>query len=256
MKNLSIYCVYHDENMVKDNNLTNLNSDYYRLYYTKKGHKNSLDSIQQYICEFTAQYCVLKNNVKNDYVGFCQYHRHLDCDLEKIIDKDIPVFGLRLTEAFNKKFDILPNWDLFEERFVGFLTEDFKEFIKSKYTETDLPYQIFITESNKPVNHIINEIYIAKWEVFEEVVGFISDFLDYFDQKYNLNKDPQKYHDIILNQFIDTKTQVGFVDDTPWWIEKNGTNLWRVIANFIEMVEGYYLAKIYENNKVNETYYN
>lgn len=254
MADLKMYCVYHDETALKENQLQALNSDYYRLYYTKKGHKNSLDNIQQYICEFTAQYCILKNQIKSDYVGFCQYHRQLNCNFEKIIEKDIPVFGIRLSEAFNT--NELNCWALFKnKRFINFLVNDFDEYIKANYKETDIPYKIFIAEPEKPIDHIVNEIYIAKWEVFEEVVGFIAGFLDYFDKKHNLNKDPEKYHKIILTDFIDDKLQVGFMDDTTWWLEKNGTNFWRVIANFIELIEGFYLGKIYEMNKVNETYY-
>lgn len=233
----SIYCVYHDKNFIKDYKLNKIDKDLYTLYYTKDNHKNSLDIIQQYICEFTAQYYVLKNNIKSDYVGFCHYRRVFNMDINTFMKTNANAAGFYVGES---------NWSDFElYRFENFLKDDLIEYIKLNYKKQDRIYKYFITNKKDFVKYYVNEIYLCKWEYFEEIVGFISGFIEYIDKKYELNKDPQEWHYFILDNFIDVKLSKGLREnDTPWWLENGCRNFWRVVANYIELLEGIYFGNL------------
>ena len=60
-----IYCVYHNEDLVQKYNL--VESEHYKLYYTKNNDINSLNHLQDYFCEFVAM-----RNV--DFGGICPLH--------------------------------------------------------------------------------------------------------------------------------------------------------------------------------------
>lgn len=235
-KTISMYCVYHDERLLEECKLNTLDNRLFSLYYTKYGHDNSLDHIQEYICEFTAQYFVLRNQIKSDYVGFCQYHRVLSVDFNEFFDKNSNACGFTWGDD---------SWDNFQKyRFNGFLTDDIDEFIRKRYKKNDRIYKYFITNKKKPVPFYINEIYICRWEYFEEIVGCISDFIDYIDKKYELNGDPQEWHYFVLDNFIDRKLTDGIPENETWWFEKNCRNFWRVVANWIELFEGVYFGHL------------
>ena len=137
------------------------------------------------------------------------------------------------------------SWDNFQKyRFNGFLTNDIDEFIRKRYKKNDRIYKYFITNKKKPVPFYINEIYICRWEYFEEIVGCISDFIDYIDKKYELNGDPQEWHYFVLDNFIDRKLTDGIPENETWWFEKNCRNFWRVVANWIELFEGVYFGHL------------
>ena len=235
-KTVSLYCVYHNESLKEQCKLNTLDNNLFSLYYTQYGHDNSLDHIQEYICEFTAQYFVLKNNIKTDYVGFCQYHRILNVDFDDFFKNNSIACGFTWGDE---------SWENFENiRFNGFLKNDLREFIIKNYKKKDRIYDYFITNKSKPVPFYINEIYMCKWEYFEEIVGFISGFIDYIDKKYELNGNPQEWHYFILDNFIDVKLSTGIPEYETWWFEKNCRNFWRVIANFIELLEGVYFGHL------------
>lgn len=231
----AIYCVYHDKKFIEECNLNNLDKNLYSLYYTKDNHKNSLDKIQQYICEFTAQYFIYKNKIKSDYVGFCQYHRVLNINVDKFLEENGVACGFNWGEESWANFEIY--------RFENFLQDDLKEYIFKNYKKNDRIYKCYITHKDERVPFYLNEIYLAKWEYFEELVGFISGFIEYIDTKYELNGDPELWHYFILDNFIDIKLTRGFRDgETPWWFENRGRNFWRVVANYIELLEGIYFG--------------
>ena len=82
---LKLYCTYHDRRAetqminkkpwITDYYRPLVKSDWFIPYYTKEGHENSLDDLQEYFCEFTCLYYIYKNNIKSDYVGLCHYGR-------------------------------------------------------------------------------------------------------------------------------------------------------------------------------------
>ena len=236
-KTYSIYCVYHDDKLVKEYKLNDLDKSLYSLYYTKGNHPNSFDNIQQYICEFTAQQFVLKNNIKTDYVGFCQYRRILNIDINNFMNDNGVACG------FNWGEESWANFQLY--RFENFLKDDFNEYIHKNYKKKDRIYKTFITNKDVRVPFYLNEIYLCKWEYFEEIVGLLGGFMEYIDKKHELNGDPQEWHYFVLDNFIDIKLTNGFRDgETPWWFENRGRNFWRVVANFIELVEGIYFGHL------------
>lgn len=236
-KTFSIYCVYHDKELAKQYNIESLDKSLYSLYYTKEGHPNSFDNIQQYICEFTAQYFVLKNNIKTDYVGFCQYRRVLNINIESFMQDNGIACGFNWGEC---------SWASFaENRFEQFLCKDFEDYIKRHYKKKDRVYNTFITNKSVNVPFYLNEIYLCKWEYFEEIVGLLGNFFEYIDKKYELNGDPNEWHYFILDNFIDVKLTNGFRDnETTWWLENKGRNFWRVIGNFVELAEGIYFGHL------------
>lgn len=235
-KTVKIYCVYHDKKLVKKHKLNTLDKTLYSLYYTKDNHPNSFDNIQQYICEFTAQYYVLKNNIKSDYVGFCHYRRVLNLDIDNFIQTNGISAGFTTNEE---------SWYNFQKyRFVNFLAEDFEYYIKNNYEKTSRIYKTFITDSKIKVPYYVNEIYLCKWEYFEEIVGFISGFIEYIMNINSLDYKNHAWHYFILDNFIDNKLTYGIKNNETWWFENNCKNFWRVVANFIELVEGIYFGHL------------
>ena len=59
-----------------------------------------------------------------------------------------------------------------------------------------------------------------------------------------MNSNPQEWHYFILDNFIDIKLSTGIPEHETWWFEKNCRNFWRVIANFIELLEGIYFGHL------------
>ena len=123
--------------------------------------------------------------------------------------------------------------------------DDFNEYIHKNYKKKDRIYKTFITNKDVRVPFYLNEIYLCKWEYFEEIVGLLGGFMEYIDKKHELNGDPQEWHYFVLDNFIDIKLTNGFRDgETPWWFENRGRNFWRVVGNFIELAEGIYFGHL------------
>lgn len=234
-KTISIYCTYHDPVLVEKYGLNNL-PEIYSLYYTKGNHENSLDCIQEFVNEFTTQYFVYKNNIKTDYVGFCQYSRRPQIKFDDFFKNNGIAIGYNWGED---------SWANFEKiRFNDVITEDIETYIKRNYKKNDRIYKYFVTNKSVMVPFYINELYLCKWCYFEELMKFLCGFVEYINTEYELNWDPQEWHYYILDNFIDKKLTVGIPENETWWMEKNGRNFWRVFGNVLELLIGCYFGHL------------
>ena len=72
---ITIWCSYHDNNLINEYKLNELNTNIYKLYNTTLFEQHNLN---KYFSEFTTMYNVWKNNIKSDVIGFCHYRRYFD----------------------------------------------------------------------------------------------------------------------------------------------------------------------------------
>ena len=205
-------------------------------YYTKEGHPNSFDSIQDIVNEFTAQVYVYKNNLYSKYIGFCHYDRQL---LKKYIEDE----SIDLTKRvwcndggdFNNEYCPFNYFSYL--KYNAFLLDDFIDYIKKYYTEDSRIYKTFI--DNRDNYFIWSECYICEWKYFYEIVGCVYNFICYVTNKYNLGYTSSKYKDFIKDNFNTDYTG----KDRPSWLLDNN-NYYRMFAYMIELIIAYYLARL------------
>lgn len=233
-ENYIIYCVYHNEDLVQEYNL--VESEHYKLYYTKNNDSNSLNHLQDYFCEFVAMFYVYKNNLQYNYnhIGFEHYRRKWISDTIQYYNGNI--YGV---------FPYGGNLGYFlQQRFGGFLFNDMIEYVKQNYTEDSRIYKIFVTELYTNYNWLSNSIYMCKVEYFNEIIGFLYNFTMYVDKKYNLNCDHDNYKKIIEEQWFPLK-HLGTIDfEHEKWLFDPPVNRYRVFAYIYEQILGYYFGYI------------
>jgi hypothetical protein len=245
--NLKLYCVYHNEDLKYNFDISSkggrcmyyepiVEKPWFIPYYTKEGHPNSFDNIQDIVNEFTAMVYVYKNNLYSKYIGFCHYDRqHLKKYIEdESIDLTKKVWCNEGGGAFNYEYCAFDN-------FVnlicnGFLLKDFIDYIKKYYTEDSRIYKTFIDNRDNYHYCIWTECYICEWKYFYEIVGCVYNFICYVTNKYNLGYISSKYKDYIKDNFNFD------YDEKPDWI--NGWTVHRMFAFIIEMILAYYLGKL------------
>ena len=97
-KDITIWQVYHDKSFEKD--LKENVLPYYKSFYTQENLEgDSINDMQRFINEFVCQYYVYKNNIKSDIVGFCQYWKYFEGDVDKIDFNKLTYIILNEVEA-------------------------------------------------------------------------------------------------------------------------------------------------------------
>ena len=73
---LIIWCTCHNKNIAKEYNL--YNSKHFKMYnnYIENLNEYNINNLHDYLREICTYYYVWKNQIKSDYVGFCQYSKH------------------------------------------------------------------------------------------------------------------------------------------------------------------------------------
>ena len=242
--NLKLYCVYHNEDLKYNFDISSKGGEWMRYYepivekpwfipyYTKEGHPNSFDSIQDVVNEFTAQVYVYKNNLYSKYIGFCHYDKQ---QLKKYIeDESIDLTKKVWCNDCSFINEYCPFGYFVNLRYNGFLLDDFIDYIKKYYTEDSRIYKTFI--DNRDTYFIYHECYICEWKYFYEIVGCVYNFICYITNKYNLGYISSKYKDYIKDNFnLD-------YEGKAYWIGECNIN--RMFAYIIEIIIAYYLARL------------
>lgn len=171
MINYTIWCTYHDKKILNEYNLNE--SDHFKLYWNDNRtlKEENINYLHDYIGEMTTYYYVWKNQIKSDYVGFCQYRRHFTyINFDELINKKIlslcncPVQDTIYTNCCGK--DKIIN---------DFYLLSFINYIYNKYG-INVYDNIFVQKNHKIGYH---SAFIYQWDIFNEVCDFIFGFLDY-----------------------------------------------------------------------------
>lgn len=206
-ESLKIWCTYHNENIPKEYDLHN--TKHIQLFndddFTLK--EENINYLHDYLGEITTYYYVWKNQIKSDYVGFCQYRRHY----QYINYEDLKNNGI--VSYWNCVFNDNTLYDLNKGVINDFIFFDFINYMYYKYN-IDVNDNIFINVSQKVAYHSMN---IYRWDIFNEVCDFIFGFLDYL----TLNTWKNEKSLIHLTQYyhlkdIDYKKENIFNTDWYW----------------------------------------
>ena len=131
-------------------------------------------------CELTGLYWVWKNNIKSEYVGFEHYRRHFPLSEKNIID------------IFQNKDIILPkpyncNPITVYEQFIYYHNEyDIKTLeivVKDIFPEYTKSWDTYISNGD---NFYAYNMFIVKWEKFEEICNFVFKILETLEKRYNI----------------------------------------------------------------------
>jgi hypothetical protein len=235
-KTFAIYCVGEGEFIVPKQ--LDDSPQLYSVYNINDKHDKSLDLLNTYFADLTAQYFIYKNNIKTDYVGFCQYDGIISLNIKNFMEEN----GLCYGQHANPD-----SWaNMYKHTFLSFLKEDLNTYITKNYNKKSRIYKSFITNANNAVNFYVNRRYMCKWEYFTEIMGFVSGFIEYINDTYELKWDKNEWHYFILDNFIDKKLTQGVGDDEPFWLSNGGKALWAVFALLFEVMIGVYFANIVE----------
>ena len=253
--NLKLYCVYHDKELETHYNHTKywfkpyykplVENEWFKLYYTKEGHENSLDAVQDYFCEFTAMYWIYKNNLYSPYIGLCHYGRQrLRAVMEQQDFKDIEILG-KFEDWGSLKSGTKESGPIME-RYNNYLLEEFFDFIKTNYDKDSRIYRYFITNYDKPVKILPNINFITKWEYFYEITKCLSDFFDYDDKINNLNWEHDNYTKYITDKWINKKdfAPCYLPHSQEWYLVSPDSNRYRIYSYIIEVFVGYYFGNL------------
>ena len=73
---IQMWCTYHNPQILIDYNLQE--TENFKLFNTDDFtlKEDNINYLHDYLGELTTYYYVWKNQLKSDYVGFCQYRRH------------------------------------------------------------------------------------------------------------------------------------------------------------------------------------
>lgn len=76
MKNLKIWCTYHDDKQIEEHKLQN--TDIIRLYNVNDNNIEGqhINYLNKFYSEIVTLYYVWENQIQSDLVGFCHYRRH------------------------------------------------------------------------------------------------------------------------------------------------------------------------------------
>ena len=240
-----IWCTYHDEKLIDEFKLKE--TDTFKLFYTKKDLPNrySINHLQQFLCEWVTQYYVWKNYIKTEYVGFCHYHRIINVDenvLKTLKENNIyyhHYFPLRFAKCIKDEW-LLGGLNLHVDLIKEYLQT------KEKYSKY-LDHFDYVMNNQSYMN--FGELYICKWDIFEELMEFIEDYIKFlFYKLFNI-----EYKELYEYSIEEYKQIAIFLNNTNWnlfeqehikrgdWDPNNPHPFYggdRSLAFMIEMVEG------------------
>lgn len=168
-KTLKIWCTYHNENIPKEYNLYNTNNIQLFNDDDRTLSEDNINYLHDYLGEMTTYYYVWKNQIKTDYVGFCQYKRHFITIDYDILERD------GLFAYWNCIYNDETLYDANYNYIGKNIFFDFINFIYYKYG-INIHDIIFINKGEKIAFH---SMIVYKWEIFNEVCEYIFGFLDY-----------------------------------------------------------------------------
>lgn len=174
--NLTIWCMYHNDNIIDDYNLHQLPS-YYKLLNLNdlQMDGDNINYLNPFLCELCGYYYVWKNNIKSNYVGFCHYRRlYLDLKLE-MLEK----YGYTYYSTFLGIIkDNFGNDGTVKNRFY-----DLYKYLESlNIFDNDNLHDIFY--SNVDLLGPWKISCILKWEHFVHICELVFGFLEYIMPDY------------------------------------------------------------------------
>lgn len=178
MENIKIYCIYHNNQILKDYNLSNLPS-YYQLLnlsdYNIEG--DNINYLNPYLCEICAYYYIWKNQIYSPYVGFCHYRRlYKDLGYYNLQKYGVHYYG-RVKVNINKYKEKTTPCKYSLDKLYHYLLTKFNKSIVDKY---------FI--NNEIINCPFAFSYILNWKDFNNICELCFGCLEYIYPNYK-NKD-------------------------------------------------------------------
>lgn len=141
---------------------------------------DNISGKNQVYCELTGQYWVWKNAEKSDYVGFEHYRRHFNLSKNQILNilenKDIIVANkMKILSSIETHYSQCHS--SYDMKLIENIVKDlFPEYIDS--------WDNYMKKTNNlyPCN-----MFITKWEVFNDMYSFLFSVFDEFEKRCNIN---------------------------------------------------------------------
>ena len=242
MNNFVLWCTYHRDDIPKEYNL--YNSDHFKLFNDDDLTitDDNINYLHDYLCELTTYYYVWKNNLKSDYVGFCQYSKHLRyIDTYKLNKFGFFTYNYHYEKQQkfiddNSEYHICKNMD--------YLYRNLIFYIKNKYNVDVFKYY----KNHQFIYESWHNNYIFKWDIFCDVCDYIFGYLDY----------------IFTNDKWKIKSNIDFLckarnDDINEILYRNSYSFPKGLAIFFEWAVGLYIGiryKLNNNCEYDHTLYN
>ncbi len=179
MKDLNIWCTYHDDSQIEMYGLQN--TETLNLF---KGNGLNVDGeninlLNPFYCEIVTLYWVWKNSVKSRLVGFCHYRRMFHQSVELApgkcqvlaINKNCHVFGhYKMWHNYQDFYDVV-------------------EIMNDLYGKSNA-YSKYMLESKVFVPFCC---FIMHWDDFDRLCKFLFEILFEYDKRHGLNMNPDRY---------------------------------------------------------------
>jgi hypothetical protein len=196
-KELKIYRLHHKQNDNIDTLLKNivnlqvgasLNND--NICDIKDNTDDNISHLNPIYSELTGHYWVWKNSKKTNYVGFEHYRRHFNLNEKEVLNclktNDIIVFkGVDIRVSVEEHYKLIHS-----EYDINLI----KSIILELYPEYKDSYDKYITNGYKiiPCNS-----FISSWDVFDNMMTFIFNIFNKFNEKLSLNTYDDYYNHVL-----------------------------------------------------------
>ena len=225
MWKLTIYCCYHDKTQKKDDDKLT------KWFYGPDWLLNP------YLSEFSMFYDIRKNDKDSDYIGTCHYRRRIyswDFDENLVNDNSCQVYEVRKWNRFSGAFWL----EKFLSKYWRQCPLLWDDYVWYCHTIDKGEEYIDIDKKLWKQDHIMisKSSGIMSRHHFMNMCEFMFWFLDYIDKKYELNYDPKKYDDWLVNNYI-RKIRWAL----PFNVHKSMTNMKRLFAYTFEWLYSIYV---------------
>lgn len=168
---IQMWCTYHNPQILIDYNLQE--TENFKLFNTDDFtlKEDNINYLHDYLGELTTYYYVWKNQLKSDYVGFCQYRRHWI----SIYLNELEKHGIYAYMNWQSKEPIYKRECGYHNILNDFYTINLINYMYHKYN-IDIRNYLFEQENRNIAYH---NMLIYRWDVFEDVCDFAFGFLDY-----------------------------------------------------------------------------
>ena len=203
-QNYLIWKAYHDESQKSKYNLQN--TDNIVIFNTTNIGYNG--KCFNYLNRFLSEWCCLVypwlNNIKSNFIGFQHYKRYFNInkiDFELLKDNTIQYFHSHFP---NKTFFnyFTPTTDylnieahayFWNQNECGF-KDDLIEFLKVKYPK-------YLDGEKNQHEFYGYDIFVCNWEIYCQLAKFLFDYIEFINNKYNLEWSEIKWYSHIQNNF-------------------------------------------------------
>lgn len=229
-KKLTIWCAYHNQNLINEYNLCD--TDIIKIFWTNDKwyvngeHINHLNTCLSEVC---AYYYVWSNQIKSDYVGFCHYRRYFsDVNYDYINDSSIQGFDY-LTFNYDQFVSMANHFHICSN-----ICDIYKEYLKEK-SNIDFTYA-----GEVKIN--IRLMYIFTWEVFNDIANVMFGFLDFLSKKVGIANWKSQGELLKLIEYIS-------IEKSPHYVHMQN----RSLAICIEWLIGIYVNLKYNTYALQES---